>query len=193
MLLSRPPLAPSEPLAGWSWRPAQACHRKAASLRSGTRSPVSGRATIRPGDRAGVGARGVVPGDASRGDVGAGAAGRPASFYSARRGRQRHRGKSRVHRDLGTGARRLPRAGRRRAAGAGRGPYGRSDAVNRRTKIVATLGPATGTPERIAGLIDAGANVIRVNASHGTPDLRAGGVAAVRRAAEAAGAPVAVL
>jgi len=65
--------------------------------------------------------------------------------------------------------------------------------VNRRTKIVATLGPATGTPERIAGLIDAGANVIRVNASHGTPGLRAGWVAAVRRAAEAAGAPVAVL
>jgi len=65
--------------------------------------------------------------------------------------------------------------------------------VNRRTKIVATLGPATGTPERIAGLIDAGANVIRVNASHGTPELRAGWVAAVRRAAEAAGAPVAVL
>ena len=65
--------------------------------------------------------------------------------------------------------------------------------MNRRTKIVATLGPATGTPERIAGLIDAGANVIRVNASHGTPELRAGWVAAVRRAAEAAGAPVAVL
>ena len=63
----------------------------------------------------------------------------------------------------------------------------------RRTKIVVTLGPATGTPERIAGLIDAGANVIRVNASHGTPELRAGWVAAVRRAAEAAGAPVAVL
>src|SRR3989454_1554552 len=34
---------------------------------------------------------------------------------------------------------------------------------------------------------------IRVNASHGTPELRAGWVAAVRRAAEAAGAPVAVL
>src|SRR5216117_4404610 len=63
----------------------------------------------------------------------------------------------------------------------------------RRTKIVATLGPATGTPEGIAGLIGAGANVIRVNASHGTPELRAGWVAAVRRAAEAAGAPVAVL
>ncbi len=63
----------------------------------------------------------------------------------------------------------------------------------RRTKIVATLGPATGTPERIAGLIAAGANVIRVNASHGTPELRAGWIAAVRQAAQAADAAVAVL
>jgi len=35
--------------------------------------------------------------------------------------------------------------------------------------------------------------VIRVNASHGTPDLRAAWIAAVRRGADAAGAPVAVL
>ena len=63
----------------------------------------------------------------------------------------------------------------------------------RRTKIVVTLGPATATPERIAGLIDAGANVIRVNASHGTPELRAGWIAATRQAADAAGAPVAIL
>ena len=63
----------------------------------------------------------------------------------------------------------------------------------RRTKIVVTLGPATATPERIAGLIDAGANVIRVNASHGTPEVRAGWIAATRRAADAAGVPVAIL
>src|SRR5438046_3415617 len=62
-----------------------------------------------------------------------------------------------------------------------------------RTKIVATLGPATGTPEGIAGLIGAGANVIRVNSSHGTPEQRAtwigaarGGAAAPRSAAEPA-------
>jgi len=65
--------------------------------------------------------------------------------------------------------------------------------VIRRTKIVVTLGPATATPERIAGLIDAGANVIRVNASHGTPEVRAGWIAATRRAADAAGVPVAIL
>jgi pyruvate kinase len=63
----------------------------------------------------------------------------------------------------------------------------------RRTKIVATLGPATGTPDGIAGLIGAGANVIRVNASHGTPEMRAGWIAEVRRAAEAADVAVAVL
>src|SRR6266568_3357986 len=63
----------------------------------------------------------------------------------------------------------------------------------RRTKIVATLGPATGTPEGIAGLIGAGANVIRVNSSHGTPEERASWIAAVRVAAEAADVAVAVL
>jgi len=63
----------------------------------------------------------------------------------------------------------------------------------RRTKIVATLGPATGTPEGIAGLIGAGANVIRVNSSHGTPEQRATWIAAVREAAVAADVAVAVL
>src|SRR6266568_1078516 len=63
----------------------------------------------------------------------------------------------------------------------------------RRTKIVATLGPATGTPEGIAGLIGAGANVIRVNSSHGTPEQRATWIAAVREAAAAADVAVAVL
>jgi pyruvate kinase len=63
----------------------------------------------------------------------------------------------------------------------------------RRTKIVATLGPCTGTPQRIAALIEAGANVVRINASHGTPAERGAWMTEVRRAAEAAGLPVAVL
>jgi pyruvate kinase len=89
----------------------------------------------------------------------------------------------------------LPRTGRPRLAGLGRGAHGKGKGTDliRRTKIVATLGPATGTPEAIAGLIEAGANVIRVNASHGTPELRAEWIAAVRRAAAAADVPVAVL
>src|SRR5881628_2014022 len=73
--------------------------------------------------------------------------------------------------------------------GEGRG----GTALIRRTKVVATLGPATGTPEGIAGLIAAGANVIRVNSSHGTPELRASWIAAVREAAAAADVAVAVL
>ncbi len=40
----------------------------------------------------------------------------------------------------------------------------------RRTKIVATLGPASSTYECIAALIDAGMNVARMNFSHGTAD-----------------------
>ena len=42
----------------------------------------------------------------------------------------------------------------------------------RRTKIVATLGPSWGTPERMVQLLDAGVNVVRINASHGTPEVR---------------------
>ena len=43
---------------------------------------------------------------------------------------------------------------------------------SRRTKIVATLGPAWATPPQMTSLLDAGVNVVRVNASHGTPAIR---------------------
>ncbi len=39
---------------------------------------------------------------------------------------------------------------------------------NRKAKILATLGPATGTPEKIRALVEAGADVFRFNLSHGT-------------------------
>src|SRR5690606_33832350 len=42
----------------------------------------------------------------------------------------------------------------------------------RRTKIVATLGPAWDTRERMGALIDAGVDVVRINASHGTAEAR---------------------
>ena len=42
----------------------------------------------------------------------------------------------------------------------------------RRTKIVATLGPAWAAPDRMRELLDAGVNVVRVNASHGSAELR---------------------
>jgi pyruvate kinase len=42
----------------------------------------------------------------------------------------------------------------------------------RRTKIVATLGPAWEAEDRMVALLDAGVNIVRVNASHGTPETR---------------------
>jgi len=43
----------------------------------------------------------------------------------------------------------------------------------RRTKIVATLGPAWCEPHQITALLDAGVNVVRINASHATSEIRA--------------------
>jgi len=54
----------------------------------------------------------------------------------------------------------------------------------RRTKILATLGPATDAPGMLADLISAGVNVVRMNFSHGTAEQHAARVAAVRTAAE---------
>ena len=38
----------------------------------------------------------------------------------------------------------------------------------KRTKIVATLGPSSSTPDVIAAMAEAGMNVARINVSHGT-------------------------
>ena len=40
---------------------------------------------------------------------------------------------------------------------------------NRKTKIIATLGPATDDLERLTRMIAAGADVFRINMSHGNP------------------------
>jgi pyruvate kinase len=45
--------------------------------------------------------------------------------------------------------------------------------MSRRTKIVATLGPATDDPKVMEKLIEAGVDVIRLNFSHGTPETHA--------------------
>lgn len=45
-------------------------------------------------------------------------------------------------------------------------------AAIRRTKIVATLGPAWEQPDQMRRLLEVGVDVVRVNASHGTPEIR---------------------
>ncbi len=63
----------------------------------------------------------------------------------------------------------------------------------RRTKIIATLGPATATPGALAGLLRAGADVARLNMSHGDHAGHARVIAETRRAATVLGRPVAIL
>src|SRR4051794_37979891 len=63
----------------------------------------------------------------------------------------------------------------------------------RRTKIVATIGPASDSHEVLVRMIEAGLDVVRLNFSHGTPDEKAETAARVRTAADKAGRPVAIL
>lgn len=65
--------------------------------------------------------------------------------------------------------------------------------MTRRTKIVATLGPATASEPLIERLVLAGMDVARVNFSHGTRADHARQIEAVRRVAGRLGRPVAVL
>jgi pyruvate kinase len=63
----------------------------------------------------------------------------------------------------------------------------------RRTKIVATIGPASRDPEILVQLVDAGMDVARLNYSHGTLDEHAETAQRVRDASSRAGRPVAIL
>jgi pyruvate kinase len=62
-----------------------------------------------------------------------------------------------------------------------------------RTKIMVTLGPASSTPEVISGLISAGADVFRLNFSHGTHESHERLLRTVREEAGKAGIHAAVL
>lgn len=62
-----------------------------------------------------------------------------------------------------------------------------------RTKIVATIGPASAKPEVLAGMVRAGMNVARINMSHGEHDAHRRSIRLVREAARAQGSPVAVM
>jgi pyruvate kinase len=63
----------------------------------------------------------------------------------------------------------------------------------RRTKIVATLGPATSEPADVRALLAAGADVVRLNAAHGEPDVHRARARLARKEAEALGRAVGVL
>jgi len=63
----------------------------------------------------------------------------------------------------------------------------------KRTKIIATIGPATDSYEAILALITAGANGLRLNFSHGSHEERTQQIKWIRHASAAAGKPVAII
>src|SRR6478672_6599897 len=63
----------------------------------------------------------------------------------------------------------------------------------RRTKIVATIGPASRHAEVMVRMIEAGMDVARLNFSHATHEVHAESVALLREASNRAGRPVAIL
>lgn len=67
------------------------------------------------------------------------------------------------------------------------------DPRGRKVKILATLGPASRSPEMIAKLLHAGADAFRVNMSHGDHATHAETIAAIRAVEKELGKPVAVL
>ncbi|BAY62442.1 pyruvate kinase [Calothrix brevissima NIES-22] len=63
----------------------------------------------------------------------------------------------------------------------------------RRTKIVATIGPATSSPEMLKAIIEAGATTLRLNFSHGSHDDHQRSIRLIRQTAFELNQPVAIL
>ncbi|MDZ8028750.1 MAG: pyruvate kinase [Nostoc sp. DedQUE11] len=63
----------------------------------------------------------------------------------------------------------------------------------RRTKIVATIGPATSSPEMLKAIIEAGATTLRLNFSHGTHAAHQRNIRLIRQTAFELNQPVAIL
>src|SRR5688572_14681156 len=68
-----------------------------------------------------------------------------------------------------------------------------SFAQRARTKIVATVGPASRSPEMLSELIRAGVDVFRINMAHGNPDQHAATVRDIRHAGAEIGRHVGIL
>jgi pyruvate kinase len=65
--------------------------------------------------------------------------------------------------------------------------------VERRTKIVATLGPSSDSRERLRALIEAGVDAVRFNLSHGTHEEHSERAWLVREIAAEVGRPIALI
>jgi pyruvate kinase len=64
---------------------------------------------------------------------------------------------------------------------------------NHKSKIVATIGPASNSPEMLERLIRAGVNVARLNFSHGSFDQHGEVIARIRAASKATGQRIAIM
>ena len=65
--------------------------------------------------------------------------------------------------------------------------------LTRRTKIVATIGPATESPEQLRRLIEAGASTFRLNFSHGDHSEHAARISTIRKVAAEMGVHIGIL
>src|SRR3990167_11036461 len=63
----------------------------------------------------------------------------------------------------------------------------------KRTKIVATIGPASEKEKTLEAMMRAGMNVCRLNMSHGTYEWHGRAIRTIRKAAKKVGEPVAIL
>ena len=68
-----------------------------------------------------------------------------------------------------------------------------SNTIFKRTKILATIGPATMSQDKISQLMQAGVNGFRLNFSHGSYDERREQIDWIRTASHEQGKPVAIL
>ena len=64
---------------------------------------------------------------------------------------------------------------------------------SRKVRVLATLGPASSTPEMIAKLFEAGADAFRINMSHGDQASKVGVIQAIRGLEKKYGRPTTIL